>query len=88
MSDIQIECRDCHTAFSFTDGEQQFFSSKGLTPPVRCKVCRSKRKPVAAPAAPKLVEFITYDDPPAAISRRNGGPKRKSRKWEHDLDED
>lgn len=37
-------CRDCNGDFVFTAGEQDFFSTKGFTPPNRCKACRDKRK--------------------------------------------
>jgi hypothetical protein len=37
-------CVDCGGPFTFSIGEQQFYSKNGLRPPKRCKVCRDKRK--------------------------------------------
>lgn len=43
--DKKIVCRDCHTEFIFTVGEQNFYEEKGFTnAPVRCRACRDKRK--------------------------------------------
>lgn len=40
-----IVCKDCGNQFSFSAGEQEFFSQKGFeNRPVRCKDCRAKRK--------------------------------------------
>lgn len=44
MADQQLTCRDCGATFTFTEGEQEFFASKGLQAPGRCKDCRTKRK--------------------------------------------
>ncbi len=44
MADQQITCRDCGQAFTFTDGEQEFYASKNLSAPQRCKDCRAARK--------------------------------------------
>lgn len=44
MADQQITCRDCGASFTFTDGEQEFYASKNLSAPQRCKACRSARK--------------------------------------------
>ena len=44
MADQEITCRDCGAAFTFTDGEQEFYASKNLSAPQRCKGCRDKRK--------------------------------------------
>ena len=44
MADQQITCRDCGAAFTFTDGEQEFYASKNLSAPQRCKACRNARK--------------------------------------------
>jgi CxxC-x17-CxxC domain-containing protein len=37
-------CRDCGTNFTFTEGEQQFYSSRGYTEPQRCPDCRAAKK--------------------------------------------
>jgi CxxC-x17-CxxC domain-containing protein len=43
--DRHITCVDCGEDFIFTAGEQEFYSSKGLTnAPTRCKRCRDARK--------------------------------------------
>ncbi len=44
MADQQLQCRDCGSSFTFTDGEQEFYTSRGLSAPQRCKDCRQKRK--------------------------------------------
>jgi CxxC-x17-CxxC domain-containing protein len=44
MADQQITCRDCGASFTFTEGEQEFYTSRGLSAPQRCKACRDKRK--------------------------------------------
>ena len=41
QDDEQITCEDCKTKFKFTKGEQEFYQSKGLTKPKRCKACRT-----------------------------------------------
>lgn len=42
--DRAIFCVDCEKDFIFTAEEQQFFYSKGLSTPKRCKPCRKTRK--------------------------------------------
>src|SRR5690349_14090434 len=42
--DKTIVCRDCGTNFTFTEGEQEFFSSRGYTEPRRCPDCRAAKK--------------------------------------------
>lgn len=44
MPDQQLTCRDCGQQFTFTDGEQEFYASKNLSAPQRCKACRTSRK--------------------------------------------
>lgn len=42
--DVDIECIDCRTQFTWTAGEQDFFHAKGLTnPPKRCKPCKKAK---------------------------------------------
>ena len=44
-SDKVLICRDCGASFTFTAGEQSFYSSRGLLNlPTRCPSCRSVRK--------------------------------------------
>lgn len=44
MADQELTCEDCSSTFAFTDGEQEFYATKNLSAPKRCKDCRSKRK--------------------------------------------
>lgn len=44
MADQDITCRDCDAVFTFTEGEQAFYESKGLNAPQRCKACRDARR--------------------------------------------
>jgi len=44
MPDQEITCRDCGATFTFTEGEQEFYATKNLSEPQRCKDCRAKRK--------------------------------------------
>lgn len=52
MPDKIITCKDCTAEFTFEEGEQTFYASKGLKTPRRCKECRTKRKFSSASAAP------------------------------------
>ena len=44
MPDRNIQCVDCGNEFAFSEGEQKFYTSKGLTQPKRCKKCRQVRR--------------------------------------------
>lgn len=44
MSTIVKRCKECSKEFDITDEEQNFFISKGLEIPSRCKECRRKRR--------------------------------------------
>lgn len=44
MADQTITCRDCGATFTFTEGEQEFYNSRNLSAPQRCKGCRDARK--------------------------------------------
>src|SRR6516164_6273245 len=45
LTDQTLNCRDCHQAFTFTVGEQEFYASRGLTnSPTRCPECRAAHK--------------------------------------------
>ena len=45
FTDQTLYCRDCNQAFTFTQGEQDFYASRGLTnSPSRCPDCRAARK--------------------------------------------
>ena len=44
MPDKELTCRDCGATFTFSEGEQEFYASKNLSEPQRCKECRSANK--------------------------------------------
>lgn len=39
-----MTCRDCGNAFTFTAGEQAFYTERGFTEPQRCPTCRAAKK--------------------------------------------
>ena len=41
---MNIECVDCGTDFTFSAGQQAYFSKKGFDPPKRCNECKKKKK--------------------------------------------
>src|ERR1700680_3512441 len=46
--DQTLRCRECGVDFIWTEGEQEFFASRGLTnPPSRCPSCRAARRAAA-----------------------------------------
>lgn len=45
LKDKTLVCRDCGREFTFTAGEQEFYSSRGLlNEPGRCPECRIARR--------------------------------------------
>ncbi len=44
MSDRTMTCRDCGNEFTFTAGEQAFYTERGFSEPQRCPTCRAARK--------------------------------------------
>ena len=45
LEDKTLTCRDCGQEFTFTVGEQEFYSSRGLlNEPGRCSECRTARR--------------------------------------------
>jgi CxxC-x17-CxxC domain-containing protein len=44
MSDRTLTCRDCGQTFTFTAGEQAFYTERGYSEPQRCPACRAARK--------------------------------------------
>ena len=45
LADKTLVCAECGASFTFTAGEQEFFSSKGYTnEPKRCPTCRESRR--------------------------------------------
>lgn len=43
-NDLEFYCKDCNDPFTFSEGEQKFYTEHGYTPPKRCKSCRLKKK--------------------------------------------
>lgn len=58
MPDQQITCGDCGASFTFTEGEQQFYATKGLSAPQRCKDCRAARKSQRATAPREMHDAV------------------------------
>ena len=44
MADKILTCRDCGNTFTFTEGEQEFYTQKGFSEPTRCPDCRAAKK--------------------------------------------
>jgi NAD-dependent SIR2 family protein deacetylase len=44
LKDIVCICKDCHKQFTFTIWEQKLFGQRGWIKPVRCPVCRQRRR--------------------------------------------
>jgi hypothetical protein len=42
--DMNLFCKECGAEFTFTVGEQKYFSSLDLSIPKRCPICRKKRR--------------------------------------------
>ncbi|MDR1012682.1 MAG: zinc-ribbon domain containing protein [Lactobacillales bacterium] len=48
--DKTLNCKECGKEFTFTEGEQEFYASKGfVNEPQRCKLCRDARKNALKP---------------------------------------
>ena len=41
---MKVTCKDCGKEFTLTEGEIEFYKSKGLNLPKRCKECREANK--------------------------------------------
>jgi len=45
LQDKTLVCRDCGKEFTFSAGEQEFYTSRGLeSEPTRCRECRLARR--------------------------------------------
>jgi CxxC-x17-CxxC domain-containing protein len=44
VADRSLTCRDCGQTFTFTEGEQTFYASRGFSEPTRCPDCRAAKK--------------------------------------------
>lgn len=42
--DQTLKCVDCSAEFAFSGGEAEFYQSKGLSIPKRCKSCRQVKR--------------------------------------------
>jgi septal ring factor EnvC (AmiA/AmiB activator) len=52
-SDMTLTCNQCGKEFIFFEDEQEFYKTKGFTPPHRCKDCRSTRRQTHVAACSK-----------------------------------
>jgi hypothetical protein len=58
-SDMTLTCSHCGKEFIFSEEEQEFYKSKGFTPPLRCKKCRAtRRQPSAASCSKCGSQFV------------------------------
>ncbi len=45
LADKTLTCKECGSSFTFTAGEQEFYTSRGLqNEPGRCPECRASRR--------------------------------------------
>lgn len=44
MPPKMLKCGDCGNEFEWSEKDQEFYESKGFSPPKRCRSCRDKRK--------------------------------------------
>lgn len=44
MADKNITCKMCGQEFTFTVGEQEWYSERNLNEPKYCKACRAERR--------------------------------------------
>jgi CxxC-x17-CxxC domain-containing protein len=69
-ADRTLTCRQCGSSFTFTTGEQAFYTNRGLTnDPTRCSKCRSARK-MNADAIPAATESYVHYGPFASFGGR------------------
>jgi len=73
-----ITCTDCGRSFTMTNGEVEFFTSKGMSVPKRCKTCRQKAK--SGGAAPSAYRPTTATRPTSTYTppRPQTPPKPKA----------
>jgi len=59
--DRVLVCRDCGGNFTFTAGEQTFYSSRGLNnDPGRCQRCRNARREGGGSESPLGQGYVSY----------------------------
>lgn len=44
LQDMTLNCKDCSQSFVWTADEQEFYSQKNFSAPLRCKDCRAKAR--------------------------------------------
>ncbi|MBL8024386.1 MAG: zinc-ribbon domain containing protein [Elusimicrobia bacterium] len=42
--DRKLNCAECKSSFFFEEGEQKFFTERGLSEPKRCPTCRKQTR--------------------------------------------
>lgn len=98
--DRSLTCKGCRTPFLFTAGEQEFYASRGLNDPARCRPCRQKRREEqerssnanSPPSPPTTVAKTSRTDSAFAgveVQHRRtfGAREGKSRRYERDDDD-
>ncbi len=87
MAEQTITCKQCSNTFILTEGEQQSFINKGLTPPKRCPACRAQNRANAGgqQQQPQQATFAQPPPPPVYQPEREaggdrGGPRRPRNK--------
>jgi CxxC-x17-CxxC domain-containing protein len=59
FADRTLTCRDCGKPFTWTAGEQTFYTEKGLVnEPARCPECRAARKARLGLEPPRMMHTI------------------------------
>jgi hypothetical protein len=43
-NDVTLTCCDCGNDFTWSDGEQRFYTERNLSMPRRCQPCRTYRR--------------------------------------------
>lgn len=46
MGKYVIRCQDCYNKFVFTEKQQEFYSTNAWEPPIRCPICRARKKEI------------------------------------------
>lgn len=60
LADKTLTCRDCGQEFTFTTGEQEFYSAHGLqNEPSRCPTCRATRRKDRRTNQPRQMYTVT-----------------------------
>ena len=58
FKDETLSCRDCSEDFVFTEGEQEFYNSKGWeNKPTRCEACKNAKKARFGEDKPKCYAY-------------------------------